>query len=267
MKVKASLVVKLFPILLTMLAFFSCTETKESATLHNDLYFDNLAGDVKKVEEVPYIIDDTGKTTTADSCCITITEYDNMGYRSRQVNKDIKGNEKNEQTYISRFKDGRPKEIQFTENGKLTSTLSGTLDKKGKYADTRISDAAGKLQFYYSGIEVNVYGKIILMKKFTPDSILQETIVNKYDKQIWVGGFIKEKNGKVVFSTTIRLNEKMDPAETTQMTKIDSLTNTTTIRYAYNLYDNYGNWIECTEMDEKGNAHKIMKRKITYRKK
>ncbi len=253
--------------LLLMLAILSCNEIKKTAHLHNDLFFDNLAGEVKKVEEVPYIMDDTRKTSTADSCCITITEFDNMGYRTRQVNKDINGNEKNGQTYVSRFENGMPKEIKFTENGKLASTLTGTLDKMGKHGDTHIYDSSGKLDFYYSGIEVNEYGKIIVMKKFTLDSILQQTIVNNYNKQIWIGGYIKEKNGKEVFSTTIRLNEKMDPVETMQTVLIDSVTNTTTTRCTYNLYDKHGNWIEGNEIDENGNIIKILKRKITYKNK
>ena len=77
----------------------------------------------------------------------------------------------------------------------------------------------------------------------------------------------KRKNGTVVLSTTIRLNEKMDPVETTQTTMIDSLINTNTTRYAYNLYDDYGNWIEGNEIDEKGYRLIILKRKISYKNK
>ena len=102
------------------------------------------------VVETPYKIDSNGLTGEIDSCCITITEYDNKGYRSRQVNKDINGNENNGQTYVSRYKNGKPKEIRFTQNGKLINTLSGTLDKMGNYADTRSYDSARKLEFYYS---------------------------------------------------------------------------------------------------------------------
>ena len=76
-------------------AFFSCNQTKESTAHYNDLFFDNLSGEVKKTEETSYQIDNTGKTGTADSCCNSITEYDDKGYRSRQFNKDINGNEKN----------------------------------------------------------------------------------------------------------------------------------------------------------------------------
>ena len=253
--------------LVLMLVILSCNEMKKTAPVRNDLFFDNLAGEVKMVEETPYKIDSTGKTDVIDSCCISVTEYDRMGYRIRQVNKDINGNEKNGQVYISRYKNGRPKEISFTENGKLTSILSATLDKMGKYSDTHIYDSSGKLEFYYSGIEVNEYGKIILMKKITPDSILQQTIVNNYNKQIWVGGFIKDSSGKEIFSTTVKLNEKMNPIKVMQTVMTDSLTNLTTTRYEYNLYDDHGNWIECTEMDERGTAHKILKRKFTYRNK
>ncbi len=264
MTVKASLVVIFFSVLLTMPVVFSCTEKKNSASLHNDLFFDNLVGEVTIVVETPYKIDSNGLTGEINSCCITITEYDNKGYRSKQINKDINGNEKNGQIYLSRYKNGKPKEIRFTENGKITSILSATIDKMGKYGDTRIYDSLGKLEFYYSGIEVNEYGKIILMKKITLDRILQQTIVNNYNKQIWIGGYIKEKNGNVVLSTTIRLNEKMDPIETIQTMMMDSATNTTTTRYSYKLYDDYGNWIEGNEIDEKGNKLKILKRNISY---
>ncbi len=267
MKIKKSLVAISCAVLLMMPAFFSCNETKESIPHYNDLFFDNLTGEIKKTEETSYRIDSAGKIGIADSCCTSITEYDDKGYRSRQFTKDINGNEKNGQTYISRYNDGKPKEIHFTQNGKTISTLSGSLDTMGKYGDTRIYDAAGKLEFYYSGITLNEYGKIILMKKFTPDSILQETIINNYTKQIWVGGLIKDNNGKEIFLTTIQLNEKMDPVLVTEIVMTDSLPDITTTRYTYNLYDRTGNWIERNETDEKGTTLKTLKRKITYKNK
>jgi hypothetical protein len=236
------------------------------ASIRNDWFFENLKGEVEKAEQIPYATDSTGKVGAIDSCCISIIEYDDKGYRTKLINKDMHGNEKNKQYYISRFDNGRVKEIRSTENGKLTSILSGTLDKAGNYGgDTRVYDSSGKFIFYYAETAVNEYGKIISMKKFSPDSILQQTIINNYDKHIWTGGSIKDSSGKEIFSTLIRLNEKNDPAEVKETITWDDKPVITTTRYIYTIYDEHNNWTECKLTDEKGRIRKIVRRRITYR--
>ena len=81
----------------------------------------------------------------------------------------------------------------------------------------------------------------------------------------WI--ILKDNNGKEIFSTTIQLNEKMDPVLVTEIVMTDSLPDITTTRCTYNLYDRTGNWIERNETDEKGTTLKTLKRKITYKNK
>jgi hypothetical protein len=252
-------------ILLVAFISFCCNQKEKIRIGHNDLFFDNLKGNIEKVEESAYILDPTGKVISPDSCCKSIIEYDNRGYRIINSNVDIDGHEKNRQNYTSRFSNGMVKEITFTENGKLTSILSGTLNKKGSYGDTQIYDSSGKLVSYYTDIITNEFNKIISMKNFKPDSTLRQVIVNNYSKNIWIGGFIKDSSGKEIISTLIELNEKSDPIEQVQIMLNNGLPNTTTTRYAYNTYDDHDNWIQRTEMDEKRNVRKLIKRQIKYK--
>ena len=62
---------------------------------------------------------------------------------------------------------------------------------------------------FYAAVETNKYRKIISMKSFKPDSTLQQTIVNNYQEQIWVGGSVKDSNGRETFSTVVKLNENL----------------------------------------------------------
>lgn len=257
---------KLLPPLLTAFIFFNCTEKKQ-AVIHNDLFFDNLKGPVEKAEELPFTLDSAGKTGAMDSCCISILEYDNKGYRTKQVEQDRDKRIKSGQIYTGRFANGHVKEIKFMLDGIVVNTLSGTLTEDGRYSKSEIHDTSGKLISFYDSLEVNDDGKIIVMKGFGADSILQRTIINNYEKQIWVGGIVKDSSGKEIISTKIILNEKLDPAEITQVAFMNGNTTTTITRHIYTGYDEHDNWVQCTETDEKGKAKRILKRRIIYREK
>lgn len=256
---------KLIWILLIGFISFCCNQNGETRIVHNDLFFANLKGNIEKVEESAYILDPTGKVISPDSCCKSIILFDNKGYRISNSSVDIDGHEKSRQNYISRFSNGIVKEITFIENGKLTSILSGTLNKKGGYGDTQIYDSSGKLISYYTDIIANEFNRIISMKNFKPDSTFQQVIVNNYNKNIWTGGFIKDSSGKEIISTLIKLNEKSDPIEQVQITFNNGLPDTTITRYAYDTYDEHDNWIQRTEKDEKRNVLKLIKRQIKYK--
>jgi hypothetical protein len=250
----------------TALAIVSCTE-KKSAFINNDLFFDNLKGNVERVKEVPYAVDSDGKIGSADSCCISLLEYDSKGYRTLDLNQDAAGKVMNGQVYTKRYENGKVKEIQFMVNGKVVSTLSGSLNKSGNYGNSRVYDSAGKLVSFYTDLEVNQYGKIISMKSFKPDGALQQTIVNNYNRQTWIGGFIKDSSGKEISSTAIKLNENMNPSEVVQTQVINGAPSVTITRYMYDRFDEYGNWIQRREVDEKGNVRKLLKREIHFTRK
>jgi hypothetical protein len=252
-------------LLVTASAFLQSTAQK-SIRHHNDLFFDNLKGSIEKVKEIPYGVDSNGKIGAADSCCVSILAYDEKGYRTLDVSEDALGKAMNGQVYTKRYGNGKPKEIQFMANGRVVSTFLGTLTKDGNDSSARVYDTAGKLVFFYAEVAVNGYGKVISMKSFKPDSTLQQTIVNNYQEQIWVGGSIMDSSGKEVFATLITLNEKLYPSEVVQTQPINGHSSVTRTKYVYDRFDENGNWIERRELNDTGEVHKIVKREIRYRK-
>ena len=233
---------------------------------HNDLFFDNLKGRVEIVKERPYSLDSNGKIGALDSCCVSILAYDVKGYRTLDVNEDALGSGMSGQVYTKRYNNGKAKEIQFMADGKIVSTLLGTLTKDGNYGTARIYDTAGKLLFFYAEVKVNKYGKIISMKSFKPDSTLQQTIVNNYQEQIWVGGSVMDSSGRDVFSTLIKLNENRFPSEVVQVQLVNDKPSVTRTKYVYDQFDEHGNWIQRQELNDKSELRKIVKREIRYRK-
>lgn len=256
---------KLILFFMTASAFVGCT-TQKSTRVHNDLFFDNLKGDVEQIKAIPYTVDSQGNIGTADSCCVSILAYDKKGYRTLDVSEDALGKGRAGQVYTKRYSNGKPKEIQFMANGKVVSTLVGTLSKDGNYDITWIYDKEGKRISFYAAVETNKYGKIISMKSFKPDSTLQQTIVNNYQEQIWVGGSVKDSNGRETFSTVVKLNENLMPREVVQTQLLNGQPSVTRTMYVYDRFDEHGNWIQRRELDEKGQVRKLVKQEIRYRK-
>src|SRR5256885_15063031 len=122
----------LFLLFVIISAFAECAAQKP-AFLHNDLFFDNLKGAVEKVTEISYTVDSNGKVGAADSCCVSILGYDNKGYRTMDVSEDALGKVMNGQIYTKRYDNGKPREIQFMVDGRVVSTLIGTLTKDGHF--------------------------------------------------------------------------------------------------------------------------------------
>ncbi len=84
------------------------------------------------------------------------------------------------------------------------------------------------------------------MKSFNPDSTLQQTIINNYERQIWIGGSIKDSSGREMFVTVITLNEKLNPSEVVQTQLINGNPSVTRTKYEYDRFDEHGNWIQRT---------------------
>jgi hypothetical protein len=255
----------LLPVFGSLLAL-SCSE-KKPVSIHNDLFFDNLNGPVEKVEELPFTPDSTGNTGEMDSCCISILEYDEKGYRTVQAEKDRNERIKYGQIYASRYANGHVKEIRFIVDGNIVSILSSTLAADGSYSKSQIHDTSGKLISFYDSLEINAYGKIIVMRNFNPDSTPKQTVINNYKEQIFVGGSIKDASGKEIFSTQIKLNDKLDPSEIKEVRFMNNGLDSAITRRVYTDYDKHNNWIQSTEADDKGKTKRVLKRRITYSEK
>lgn len=250
-------------LLIALLNICSCTERK-AATDHADLPFDNLNGPVTKTEVLSFKLDSVGKISGQDSCCAEILEYDSTGHRARQSSVDISNLERSGQHYTRRFPNGLVKEIEFIQDGKVLNIMSSTL-KADNYYHARIRDSNGKLLSFYDRVVVNEYGKIISMTLFNTDSSIQQIVTNNYEEHIWVGGSIKDSSGKDIFSSKIKLNERLDPAEVIEITFIDKKPVTNVKRYVYDQYDAYHNWIQCIETNTNTNERKLLQRRISYR--
>jgi hypothetical protein len=257
---------KLVCLLVTSPVFVVCAAQK-LVLVQNDLFFDNLKGRVEKVTEIPYSVDSSGKISTPDSCCVSILAYDEKGYRTMETSEDILGKGMNGHFYTKRHTNGRAKEIQFMVNRRVVSTLSGTLTSDGHYGTAQVYDSTGKLLSFYKDVEVNSYGKIISMKNYKPDSTLQQIIVNNYEEQFWLGGFVKDSSGTEMLSTLIKLNESRFPSEVVQTQVVDGKPLVVHTKYIYDQFDEHGNWIQRRELNEKGEVRKITKREIRYRQK
>lgn len=243
---------------------FSCNEKKKELAQNADIRADNLNGLVQEVVSTDYKVDSSGKIGEQDSCCVVITKYDEKGYITEYNNNDKASPNKKSETF-THDDNGLMKDIKNTTDGNLSSSISVKSDN-GKYVSAQEYDSAKKLKFYYTDISENDYGQLTGMKKFNADSSLSGTMTNTFNKQIFTGNEMKDSLGKVIYTSSVKLDDKNNPLEVDEkkVTK-DSTTNTIT-KYKYDSFDNQGNWIERTEIDENGKPKKITKREITYYK-
>ena len=244
---------------------FSCNEKKKSFAQNADVLADNLNGNVQQTISTDYKVDSTGKIGEQDSCCIVVTKYDEKGYITEYDNNDKATPNKKSETF-THDGSGLMKNIKTTTDGNLSSSISVQSDN-GKYTIARELDSANKLKFYYTDISQNDYGQLTGMKKFNADSTLSGTMSSTFNKQILTGNEMKDSVGKVVYASTVKLDDKNNPIETTEKNVTKDSTTNTVIRYKYDSFDNQGNWTQRTEIDVNGKPKKITKREITYYKK
>ena len=242
----------------------SC-KTEEKKTAYNDVFMDNLKGNVTKVETTPYKPDSTGKVGEMDSCCVFISEYDNKGYISKNIQKDKAGKVTTEDIF-SHYENGRMKEIITTKAGKPAGKLTIVIDSSGKYTSAERFDSVGKKQFFYTDLTQDEFGHVLTGKEHKPDSTVNSSWKNTFEKQAYTGGESTDSSGKVVYKSTAKINNKGDQIEYNYTEIKKDTTITKNLTYRYDAADDQGNWIQRTEM-ENGKPTKVEKRTITYAKK
>ncbi|MEO9099096.1 MAG: hypothetical protein ABI267_02155, partial [Ginsengibacter sp.] len=188
------------------------------------------------------------------------------GYLSEYDNDDKDGKNKEIATY-SHYDNGAMKDVKDAKNGKAVSSVTILTDSAGKYTMAKDYDSANKLKFYYTDISQNEYGQLTGMKKYNADSSLSGSMVSNFNNSIFTGNEAKDSVGKVVFSSTIKLDDKNNMVENDSKSVIKDSTVSKTTKYKYDSLDDQGNWIQRTEVDENGKPVKIIKREITYYKK
>ncbi len=245
---------------------FSCNQKKQEYAKNADVLSDNLNGNVQQTVATDYKADSTGKMGEQDSCCVVTTKYDEKGYITEFDNNDKSGANKEIETF-THYDNGAMKDLKNTKNGNPVSSITVLTDSVGNYTMAKEYDSANKLKFYYTDISQNEYGQLTGMKKYNADSSLSGSMVSNFNKSIFTGNEGKDSVGKVIFSSSVKLDDKNNVVERDSKNVMKDSTVNKVVKYKYDSSDGQGNWTQRTELDENGKPVKITKREITYYKK
>src|SRR6187397_1836762 len=207
---------KKFFIFMTGLFLLACnsSEKAESKVKYSSLVSQNLKGDISSVEETPYKTDSTGKIGEIDSCCTSITDYDENGNDTRSVSKDSKGNPSSE-SVITHHPNGFFKSVTNTNTakGKSTGGFDIKIDDNGNIIWAGEIDSNGKGNVYYTNIAVSQDGEVTGWKQFDKDSVFRQTGEAIYDKHLFMSGTTKDSVGKVKSTSIAKYNDKGEQTE------------------------------------------------------
>ena len=251
-----------------ILAACNSGEKSSSGTkmVMSDLNTENLKGDISSYEDTPYKTDSTGKTGEMDTCCVSVSEYDENGNAIKNISKESKGTIKSE-TVITRHPNGLFKSTITTEKGKTTTSFDTKLDENGNYSWAQQLDSNGKLDVYYTDITQTEDGIVSGWKQYDKDSVFRQTGESKFDKNLQTSFTMKDSVGKTKLSSTYKYNDKGEQIEASNTNITKDSTTTTVTKYTYDAHDEMGNWTQRTTWDDKGKATAITKRTYTYKKK
>lgn len=246
----------------------ACNEASSEADApkNTDLIYQNLKGEIQRIEEVPYKVDSvSGQATVVDTCCTGIEEFDEKGYSKRYTTKDSKGTTKDDYTF-TRYENGMLKEQVQTFEGKPRSKFSIQKGQNGSYGDAQNFDSTGKLDAYYTEVNSDtVYNLVMGWKRYKPDSTLHSIATREYDKTLFTSFTNTDSTGKVVMTIKAKNDANGNQIESTTTEMKGDSTTTKVVTYKYEGLDEKGNWTQRTEY-EKGKPVKVVKRTITYYK-
>jgi len=227
-----------------------------------DIIGENLRGNIQQVETNTYLVDSaSGQKGKLEST--SIEKYDDNGFTNYYSNYTPKDSATIVSTYDHNA-NGYMMGMNTTKNGKPASSMKITVDSAGKYQLATSYDSTGKEDVFYDDIASNDYGQVLSAKGHHPDSTLKMTFTNNYDSIYYVGGESKDSVGKVTYSSTIKLDDKKNAMQMDEKSVAkDSTTNTTTM-FAYDKWDDKGNWTQQTT-SVNGKPKKIIERTITYK--
>ncbi|MEO7835270.1 MAG: hypothetical protein ABIR50_08115 [Ginsengibacter sp.] len=244
---------------------FSCSQKKQEAPKNSDLNADNLKGPVEQTTSTDFKVDSSGKMSDQDSCCVVTVKYNEKGYISDYSSADKSG-ENVEKGVYSHYDNGAMKDIKMSKNGKQTNAISISVDKDGKYSGAQEFDSSNKLEYYYADMKENDFGGLAGLKQYKPDSTLKSSMTSTFDSALRTGGESMDSVGKVIYSSSQKLDDNKNVIEETSMTVTKDSTINKVTTYKYDGMDANGNWTEKTEIDANGKPVKITKREITYYK-
>ncbi len=248
-----------------ILISFSCNQKAHDYAKNADVRADNLNGNVRQTVSTDYKVDSSGNIGEQDSCCVITAKYDEKGYITEYDSDDKTGENKQKETF-ERYENGAMKDLKNAKNGKMTSTISVSIDSSGNYTIAQEYDSANKLKFYYTDISQNDYGQLTGMKKYNADSSLSGSMVSNFNNSIFTGNEAKDSLGNITFSSIVKLDEKNNVVERDSKNVTNDSTVNKVVKYKYDSFDDHGNWTQRTELDENGKPVQITKREVTYYK-
>jgi hypothetical protein len=257
---------KLLFLLSTGMLLFACNtvSTKETSATNTDLIQQNLKGKVQSLTEQSYTVDSTG-TMKKDSV-MYVSDFDEKGYSNKVQTKDSAGNVK-EETLITRYDNGTPKEITTKANRKQTKKFVIALDSNKKFSLVNVYDSTDKMTSYYKEITQDQFENVLGATEYTPENKLKSSFTQTYTNGHFAGTVGKDSTGKDTYRSGYKLDDKGNPIieEETNFYKKDSIkTVLTTIKY--DSFDDKGNWTQRTQYNDKNKPIKIVKRTLTYYK-
>ena len=227
-----------------------------------DLKAENLKGQIQQIETDTYLIDSaTGKMGKLESK--SVETYNDGGYTASFSNY----NEKDSSTTLTSYDrdaNGYVTGINTTKNSKPLSSMKIMVDSLGKYVLATSFDSTGKEDVFYDEITSNDFGEILGAKGHHADSSLKMTFSNTFDSIYYVGGESKDSVGKLTYSASLKLNDKKDASQMDETNVSKDSTTKTNTTFAYDTWDNQGNWTQQTTT-ENSKPKKIIKRIITYK--
>ena len=257
-------------IIMAGLFVLACNNKKdkeaEKKVVFSELESQNLKGDISSIEESPYKADSTGKIGEMDSCCVSVTDYDENGNSAKSVNKDSKGAISSESVF-TRHANGLFKSIANTAKGKSTGGFDTKVDENGNYTWAGAIDSNGKGDVYYTDITQNEVGEVAGWKQYNKDSVFTGQGEAKFDKHQQLSFTFKDSAGVVKNTSSSKYNDKGEQIEFSSTNVTKDTTTTTVTKYTYETHDDMGNWTQRTTWNDKGKATAITKRTYTYRKK
>ncbi len=251
------------------LFFLACNNEKDketSAVTWHDLESENLKGDISSYQETSYKVDSLGNMGEADSCCASVSEFDENGNGIKNVKTEKNGTISNE-TIMTRHPNGQFKSMSDSKDGKSTGGFRVDLDADGKIKLAVAIDSNGKDDVYYTAITMNDVGEVTGWKQYDKDSVFRMQGESTYDKHLFLTSTTKDSVGTVKSSSSSKFNDKGEQIEASFTNVGKDSTTTKVTKYTYETHDEMGNWTQRTTWDDKGKATKIDKRTYTYRKK
>jgi hypothetical protein len=243
----------------------SCNQGKSPAEnspkIPSDILTENVKGNVVQIETNIYLIDSaTGQQGKLEST--TIEKYDDNGFAVSYSTYTAKDSSTILNTYEHNAA-GNLTSMNTTKNGKPLSSMKLTADSTGKYITAVSFDSAGKEDVFYDDIVTNDFGAVLSAKGNHSDSTIKMTFANNYDSVYYIGGQSKDSVGKLTYSSLIKLNDKRDPMQLDEIVITKDSTTKTSTMYAYDKWDDKGNWTQQTTT-ENGKPKKMIIRAITY---